>query len=323
MSWLQLSINTTHESVDWVRTLLSTTTYAGDMQVVPYSREDIIDHDEPQANWAFTVHLYLPNTISTNHQLDEIYRRLSGLERVREISILDAIDVETKVDYAHTINSSIHRIGQRFVIVSPDTTYEAETSDQICIKLPESLAFGSGLHPATILSLQLVEQYTRPSMSGLDLGSGSGILSVAMAKLGANVLALDNDPVAVRSTQDAVNLNQVNHQVTVMEGSLGAGNELGHWMGGETTDNGTLIQPAGRFDIVVANILARIHIALAQDFQQALQQSSDRPALLITSGFTTDYKDEVTNALTQAGFELIACKQMDEWVAIAYQLKHA
>ncbi len=109
--------------------------------------------------------------------------------------------------------------------------------ERIIIKLKTSLAFGSGLHPATILAIKLLELHITNNMNVLDLGSGSGILSVAAAKLGANVLALDNDAVAVAATQDAITRNNVTDKVRVIQGSLGRGSEIGNWMGGANPRN--------------------------------------------------------------------------------------
>ena len=160
-----------------------------------------------------------------------------------------------------------------------------------------------------------------PSMHVLDLGSGSGILSVAGAKLGATVLALDNDPIAVQSTQDAVYRNSVEAQVKVMAGSLGRGSELGHWMGGNTMVDVPSITSARSFDLIVANIFARIHITLIPDYQQALRYSDANGGILIAAGFTSDYEDTITTALQDGGFEVIDCEVFNEWVAIAYKLK--
>lgn len=142
-----------------------------------------------------------------------------------------------------------------------------------------------------------------------------------MAKLGASVLAVDNDSIAVQSTQDAVNRNEVEQQVTVMRGSLGRGSELGHWMGIGTVDNVSTIQETQTFDLITANILARIHITLAPDYRQALRRDAMRSGLLIASGFDTDYEDAVTATFTEVGFEAIDKEQLDEWVAIAYRFK--
>jgi ribosomal protein L11 methyltransferase len=227
--------------------------------------------------------------------------------------------VETKPPQVEGSSPSIHRIGQRFVVLTPNTPYESQQEDEVILRLKTTLSFGSGLHPTTMLSLQLLERYIVPAMNVLDFGSGSGILSIAMAKLGASVLAIDNDDIAVQSTQDAIYRNGVETQVTAMKGSLGHGGDLGHWLGSYTLDNVSTIESNQIFDLIVANIQARIHIALAPDFQQAVRRDDEYTGLLIAAGFTTDYENEVTTALGKAGFEVVDRESLNEWVGLAYR----
>lgn len=323
MQWMELSLHTTHEAVDWVSTMLGTTDYAGDIQVTEYLQD--LGGSSPQPlDWAFTIFLHLPYDFRANTHVEEITNRLFSLHRTGQASELQTVIVAEKPSQL-SLSTLRHQIGKRFVILTTDAIYQPEDqpeiADEISIRLKQSLSFGSGLHPTTIVSLQLLERHILPTMQGLDLGSGSGILSVAIAKLGASVLALDNDSIAVQSTQDAVHRNGVAQQVTVMEGSLGGGSDLGHWMGGETLDHVPTLRPTGSFDFIVANLLARVHIILADDFRRALRRTDLHPGLLMTAGFTTDYEDEVATALTNAGFEAVDCERLNEWVALAYRLK--
>lgn len=316
MSWMQLSLNTTQEAVDWIRTLLATANYADDLQITNYSAP------EPPSSetlpWAFTIRLYLANTLQANSRAETLAQLLSPLQRTGLTSVLEKTIVDEKFSLAEELYLGAHRIGQRFVVLTSDAPYQLQAND-VLLKLRTSLSFGSGLHPATMLALQLLERYVLPGMNALDFGCGSGILSVAMAKLGAQVLALDNDPIAVQSTQDTIALNGLLQQVTVKEGSLGQGSSLGHWMGGDALQDVPTIAASETFDLIVANILARIHIALASDFKQALRRSDPHTGILITAGYTADYEAEVNQALTEAGFELLACERSQEWVALAHR----
>lgn len=304
MSCLELTLDTTSEAIDWVRTLLAKTNYTSELNISEYE-----GGDQDTTPWAFTLRFYLPYDSQANSRVSTIEQLLSPLSRTGLTSELDVAIISEQPSAA----SLVHPIGN-FVVLSPETNYAAQTSE-ILVRLPRSFAFGSGLHPATRLSLQLIERYVSPSMSVLDLGSGSGILSVAIAKLGAQVLALDQDAIAVEATRDAVELNEVSDRVTVMQGSLGQGSNLGHWMSGETLEGISAIEPNANFDVIVANILGRIHLSLIDDYRRAIRPGG----MVIMAGFTADYEEELETALTAVGFEKIDGARSQEWVALAYR----
>ncbi len=313
MSWMELSLDTTNEAVDWVCTLLAKNNYSDDIRITKYSEPDL----SASPAWDLSINLYLPNDVYANSRGTEIANLLSSLERTGLSTGLQMAVVDEKPVLSELTSPFIRRIGQKFVVLSDDTPYSSESAEKITLRLKPSLAFGSGLHPATILSLKLLERHITPAMNVLDLGSGSGILSVAIAKLGASVLALDNDMIAVEATQDAVLRNDVEQQVTVKEGSLGCGSELGHWLGGDSINNVPTVKAKAEFDLIVANIPARMHIALSADYYQALRSSG----LVVLAGFTVDYEEDLAVAFTNAGFEYLDCERQDEWLALAYQLK--
>ncbi len=307
MAWIELSLDTTSEAVDWVCTLLAEAQGVENLGIANY---------QPQAdpaNWMFTLCFYVPHDRQSRSRVDAIAQLLSPLHRTGLTTELETVVVETKSTASQ--NFPIHRIGQRFVVLATDAVYQP-CPDEILLRLKPSLAFGSGLHPATMLSLRLLERYVMSGMKALDLGCGSGILSVAIAKLGAQVLALDNDAIAVQATQATIQDNQVEAQATVQCGSLGKGSRLGHWMSGTLTQEVFTIQVAD-LDLIAANILGRIHITLAADYRNALRSNG----LLITAGFTTDQESEVVAALQAVGFEALKYKRSGEWVAIAHRLR--
>ncbi|CDN10881.1 MAG: 50S ribosomal protein L11 methyltransferase [Richelia sp.] len=307
MQWTELTINTTDEAVDWVYMLLLDAGYAGDIYITPYTAGNKC------FPWTFTIHLYLVNDIQINQSIDKIAQQLTPLQRTKMADELEIGEVES--NSKNNTNLFHKKIGDRFLIIPAHEANFTLPPDNITIKLKPSLAFGSGLHPATILSLQLLEKYVTSGMYTLDLGSGSGILSIAIAKQGASVLALDNDANAVKSTEEAVSLNGVDSQVTIAEGSLGQGSTLGHWMGGKTASKIQAIETQQKFDLIVANIFARIHIALARDYQQALGNNG----ILLASGFTEDYAASIISAMEEQGFTLIDREQLHEWISLAFQ----
>lgn len=320
MEWIELSFEATSEAIDWVYTLLAGANYPGEIyirELTAPSPDRSAQSDRLPSEFAFSVYLYLPNASHTD--VEAISSLFSSLYRTGMITGPEQAVVEEKATSSELSNSHITPIGKRFVVLPFEAPYQPESEQEILIRLKPTLAFGSGFHPATHLSLQLLERYVIPTMNVLDLGSGSGILSVAAAKLGAQVVALDNDRIAVESTRSAVELNGVASQVTVLEGSLGQGSELGHWMGGEVAETASRLEAHDRFDLIVANIFARVHIALATDFRQALR-CADQGRWLIAAGFTADYEPEITAAFEQAGFAVVECERLGEWVAISFRL---
>ncbi|GJD15571.1 LSU ribosomal protein L11P methyltransferase [Rivularia sp. IAM M-261] len=316
MSCIELTLDTTSEAVDWVCTLLASTNYTSDITVNKYTSTD---DNRRQNNWTCTINFYLPNNTQASVRIQEIENLLSPLHRTALTSTLEAYVIAEKPNKSDIKNEPI-QIGERFVVLNSDAIDLPNISERIIIKLKTSLAFGSGLHPATILAIKLLERHITNNMNVLDLGCGSGILSVAAAKLGANVLALDNDAVAVEATQDAITRNNVTDKVRVIQGSLGRGSEMGNWMGGANTGNVSSISPNGNFDLIVANILGRIHTTLAPDYRQALYKENQSSGILITSGYDQDYEESVTKALLTQGFEIIDSERLNEWVALTYRL---
>ena len=314
MSWIELSLDTTAEAADWVWTLLAKAIAVEDIQISEYQDR------QTNTKWKFTIQIYLLEDARIYQRIEAIAAILAPLYRTSLTTELQTFVVEQKpYQIEQNIKKSlIRRIGDRLVILSADSTYQANNSQEIVLRLQNSLAFGTGLHPATILSLQLLERHVKPSMHTLDLGSGSGILSVAIAKLGASVLAIDNDSIAVTATQDAVQLNQVASQVTVTCGSLGSASQLGHWLGGDSIESVPEIKANAQFDLIVANIFARIHISLAAEFYKALRSTSMHSGILITAGYTSDREEDITAAMREAGLAVYDRAQIDEWIAIAF-----
>jgi ribosomal protein L11 methyltransferase len=159
------------------------------------------------------------------------------------------------------------RIGRRLLVAPfwPDPPLEPGL---IAIRLDPGRAFGNGAHPTTQLCLAALERHLRPHAAVIDLGTGTGILAIAAAKLGArSILAVDTDPEAVRVARANVVANHVVDQVRVEAGSL-AELRSGQW--------GTVEAP-----VVVANILAGIIVDL---FAQGLAQIVSPGGLLILSG---------------------------------------
>jgi ribosomal protein L11 methyltransferase len=172
---------------------------------------------------------------------------------------------------------------------------------QIVVELDPGMAFGTGTHATTALSLRLLESVVRPGDRVIDVGTGSGVLAIAAAKLGAaKVLALDLDPVAVTSAANNVRLNGLESAVEVRQSDLLSAVRPG-------TD------AFGPVRIVVANILAEILLTFMDDVHAVLEPGG----LYILSGIIAAKEDAVAQGLAKAGFDIERRLAESDWVALA------
>ncbi|GIV95362.1 MAG: ribosomal protein L11 methyltransferase [Herpetosiphonaceae bacterium] len=318
--WLELSVDVDREAVESVGALLAEIGYNSGVVVEepiihgPDGPDYQVDQSRP-----VTMRTYLPNDERASELIGQVERGLWALGMLRTVGELRVREL-AEDDWANNWKAYYrpHRIGNHILVVPSWEEIEPQPGD-IVLRLDPGMAFGTGLHPTTQLCLELIERYTRPGITALDLGSGSGILTIALAKLGARVVALDNDPIAVAATRENVARNQVHESVVVAEGSLGAGFDAGHWMGWNSGVVGQRTEAAGQFDMIVANILARVHVALAQDYRKALRSGAEGE-LLITSGIIAERELEVAAALAEAGFVVVERRQEGDWVAFVHRL---
>lgn len=180
------------------------------------------------------------------------------------------------------------------ITIKPTWEEYKPTDEELIIELDPGMAFGTGTHPTTVLCIQAIEKYMNGHERVIDVGTGSGVLSIAAAKLGAKkVLALDLDYVAVQSAKENVTGNDVSHIVQVEQNDL-------------------LKDVSGQYDLVVANILAEVIVTFVHDAAAVLKESGT----FITSGIIKRKKDDVKQALEHGGFRIEEVVEMEDWVAI-------
>ncbi|SQF66132.1 50S ribosomal protein L11 methyltransferase [Streptococcus dysgalactiae] len=188
------------------------------------------------------------------------------------------------------------RITHDLTIVPSWTDYEASAGEKV-IKLDPGMAFGTGTHPTTKMSLFALEQVLRGGETVIDVGTGSGVLSIASSLLGAKTIyAYDLDDVAVRVAQENIDLNQGTDNIHVAAGDLlkGVGQEA---------------------DVIVANILADILILLTEDAYRLVKDQG----YLILSGIISEKLDMVQEAAFSAGFFLETHMVQGEWNALVFK----
>ena len=192
--------------------------------------------------------------------------------------------------------------------VRPSWCERSQDPALIDLLIDPALAFGSGHHESTNMCLALLSELARDGMSALDVGCGSGILSIAMKKLGAKVSACDTDEQAVAATQQ----NAEKNGVRIDKIWLGSVSNLGEQA--SSLSERALCKDA-QFDLVVANIIADVILILSADLKKALKPGGK----LVLSGILEKYKDRIEQAFSDLGF--ICVKQENEWLSFVYERK--
>jgi ribosomal protein L11 methyltransferase len=200
----------------------------------------------------------------------------------------------------------VQRIGSHFVIKPSWREYRPQPGD-VVLELDPGMAFGTGLHPSTQLCLLALEHHPPAGALVLDLGTGSGILALGAARLGARqVVALDLDPVAVDAATANVRRNGLDGVITVAEGTLDYTGTP------RLTPGGSAGIRSGPFDVVLANIVASVIIELAPGLAAACR----RGGLLVASGILEDRLPQVQQALDAHGFTSLGVTRSADWVAV-------
>jgi len=259
---------------------------------------------ENEPTGAFEVSGYLP----VDDQLPQKRQKLTeALWHMGQISPLPEPQYRPIIDQDWMAAWKQHYkpipLGERFLIL-PAWEELPEDGSRIVIRINPAMAFGTGTHPTTQLCLGLLEQHYQPGQSVIDVGCGSGILSIAANKLGApKVLAVDVDSQSVISTKENAALNIVPQEAL----------EIGHGSIGEILSGKFEIQSA---PIVLVNILASIILRL---FDQGLARAVTDRGVLLLSGILEHQEDEIGQKAQENGFMVIDKLTQKDWISLALQ----
>jgi ribosomal protein L11 methyltransferase len=300
-TWLELSVEVDHEAVEPVTELFAQYGYNEGVAIEePFTQDGDGDNLAIDPNRPVWVRTFLAAADVEERTLDEIRKALWHLGQMRRVGELQVVE-RAEEDWANAWKEHYRplRAGRRTIIAPPWHEYDAESADDIVVILDPGMAFGTGTHPSSRLCLMALEQQVKPGDSVFDVGTGSGILAIAAAKLGAGkVDAVDIEPVAVRSVAENAERNGVSAQIRTALGSADPNGEF-----------------QGPYDIVVANIISRVLVELSSGLSKAVKPGGT----LILSGVIESREPLVREAFEPRGFRMIVREQIDDWVGITYR----
>jgi len=313
MNWTEVIIKTTTPGSDIIAEVFYE---AGMSGTVIEDRSDIAIYQKPEGIWDYIdedilddmdpdvlVKGYLPDDEKLHDRIQYIQDRIRYLKSI-ELDEIDlgkcsiAFNQVKDEDWATSWKKYYKpiKIGKLIVIKPTWETY-TKKEDEVIIELDPGMAFGTGTHETTMMCIQLIEKYLKTGDKVIDVGCGSGVLSLVAAKLGAETcLAVDFDTFAVKITRENVILNKLEDKVIAKESNL--------------LDHITV-----HADIIIANIIADVIMKLSNSVYEHLKNDG----IFIASGIIKDRTTDVENVLYKDGFQVIEMLSMGEWVAFAFR----
>jgi ribosomal protein L11 methyltransferase len=297
-AWLEVSVLVEDELTESVADVLAR--FAPGGVAMGYGTIEPDPDGEGKPKGPLAVRAYLPFDSNLEDRRTRILEGLWHLSQILPIPEPTFREVaEEDWSLAWKKNYRPLRIGKRLVIV-PSWMEIPLAPEDVAIRLDPGMAFGTGMHPTTQLCLQAVEELVTPGVEVIDLGCGSGILSIAATRLGAGrVTAVDIDPEAVRVAAENARKNGVSDQISICQGSLA---EL---LAGKFV--------VARAQLVLANILAGVII---QMLSQGLARLVAPGGNLILSGILQEQAEAVKQALISAGMRLQEIRQHEDWISL-------
>lgn len=302
-NWIEITIHTTNEASEIVESILLDYGSTGVAIEDPTTLEENLHDDfgtivELSPTDFPDVGVIVKGYINELNFDDETFERFKGeLEQLgQNINIGEFFKIETTTikdsdwenswkDYFDILN-----IGEKFVIVPTWREYENEENKYV-INIDPGMAFGTGGHETTSLCIKNLEKYVKPHDNIIDVGCGSGILSIAASYLtDGEIKAVDLDKLAVDVSRENFALNNLENRITVEEASL-------------------LTKETKKYNVIVANILAHIIELMLDDAYKLLEDGG----YYITSGIIKDKKDELLEKMLKRGFKLVEETSDNEW----------
>ena len=305
-NWIEITIHTTNEASEIVESILLDYGSTGVAIEDPTTLEENLHDDfgtivELSPTDYPEVGVIVKGYINELNFDDKTFNRFKDeLEQLgKNINIGEFFKIETTTiqdsdwenswkDYFDILN-----IGEKFVIVPTWREYVNE-EDKYVINIDPGMAFGTGGHETTSLCIKNLEKYVKPNDNVIDVGCGSGILSIAASYLtDGSLKAVDLDKLAVDVSRENFALNNLKNRIEVEEASL-------------------LTKETKKYDVIVANILAHIIELMLEDAYKLLEDGG----YFITSGIIKDKKDELLEKMLEQGFKFVEATSDNEWYSL-------
>ncbi|WP_027397288.1 50S ribosomal protein L11 methyltransferase [Anaerovibrio lipolyticus] len=308
MKWCEISIQTTHEATELIAEIFNDLGATGVVIEDPELVNDYITSgkwdytDIPIATETevVTEKAYLAVDGELEGKLQTFKQEVKALEG-RGVSIAPGIITTSELadeDWSDTWKQYFHteKPGDRIVIKPSWEQYEPK-DDEIVVELDPGAAFGTGTHATTSMCICELEKLVQPGMKVFDVGTGSGILSIIAAKLGAkDIQAVDYDDSVLKIVQENLEENHVENVISVAQSDL-------------------MQNVHGKANLVIANIVADIIIRLFDQLDDHLEEDGT----LLTSGIIEDRIDDVINAATAHGYGVVKRMENKGWACITFK----
>ncbi|MCT2537611.1 50S ribosomal protein L11 methyltransferase [Aquibacillus koreensis] len=307
MKWTELCIHTTNEAIEPISNILHE---AGASGVVIEDPHDLVKERDTQLGELYELNpddypeegvilkAYLPVNSFLGETVDEIKQAINNLLLydidlgMNQITLSEVNEEDWATAWKKYYKPV--KISEKVTITPTWEDYTPVSSDELIIELDPGMAFGTGTHPTTVLSIQALERYIQQGDEVIDVGAGSGVLSIASVLLGAShVSAYDLDEIAVKTTKLNAKINKVEDKIISKQNNL-------------------LNNVTNQVDIIVSNILAEIILRFEKDAFNLLKPGG----MFITSGIIQAKKQLVKEALIETGFEIVEINQMEDWISI-------
>ena len=296
MRWLELSVEADLEAVEAVSEILgrvATGTAVHPTRLVRDPDDELAAREDTTAPFVITAHV--PDDPGAAASVESTERALWHLQAFG-LRPVGPLRVRTVDDAAWADAWKEHYVAQRIgrVVIVPSWVDEPLADGEVAITLDPGMAFGTGLHPTTRGCLELLQEQSPMLDRLLDVGCGSGILALAALRLGASsAVGLDTDPLAVAAARENAERNALADRFDVRAGSLSA-------------------EPAERFPLVVANLVAAVLVSLAP----RVAAHTAPAGTVLASGIIEPRATEVLEALSASGLRAVDRRDDGEWVSL-------